>query len=203
MEGDSVTLNPDLTDIQRDEQIQWRFGNIRIAKVIMNIIRYDNDERFRDRLKLDQTGSLTISDIRTTDSGLYQLRTIIRNKEFIKRFNVTVDVPDTHPTSQTPSQSPPQSPSQSPPQSPSRSHPPHPPPPPPPPPPLSVSLIVLISSSAAGSILAVIMIFCMCRKHRDTVEDETHADATLYTHTGQMMKSEMTEVVYTCLITDQ
>ncbi|XP_077081818.1 uncharacterized protein LOC143735497 [Siphateles boraxobius] len=91
MEGDSVTLNPDLTDIQRDEEIQWRFGNIRIARVIMNITRYDNDERFRDRLKLDQTGSLTISDIRNTDSGLYQLSTIIRNKEFIKRFNVTVD----------------------------------------------------------------------------------------------------------------
>ncbi|XDV23349.1 hypothetical protein PO909_027949, partial [Leuciscus waleckii] len=37
MEGDSVTLNPDLTDIQRDEEIVWRFGNGRIAKVIRNI----------------------------------------------------------------------------------------------------------------------------------------------------------------------
>ncbi|KAK7126561.1 hypothetical protein R3I94_017905 [Phoxinus phoxinus] len=182
MEGESVTLNPELTDIQRDEEIEWRFGDSRIARVIMNIPRYDDDEIFRDRLKLDQTGSLTISDIRTTDSGLYKLRTIIGNKEIIKRFNVTVDavtVRDPHPTSHPA----PQSPS------------PHPP----------VSLIVLISSSAAGSlmIMAVIMIFCMCRKHKDTVEDETHADATLYKHTGQMMKSEMTEVVYTCLITDQ
>ncbi|XDV23360.1 hypothetical protein PO909_027956, partial [Leuciscus waleckii] len=91
MERDSVTLNPDLTDIQRDDEIVWRFGNIRIATVIMNNPRYDNNERFRDRLKLDQTGSLTISDIRTTDSGLYQLRTIIENKEFIKRFKVTVN----------------------------------------------------------------------------------------------------------------
>ncbi|KAK7136759.1 hypothetical protein R3I93_016959 [Phoxinus phoxinus] len=91
MEGESVTLNPELTDIQRDKEILWRFGDSRIARVIRNIPRYDVDERFRDRLKLDQTGSLTISDIRTTDSGLYQLRTIIGNKEFTKRFNVTVD----------------------------------------------------------------------------------------------------------------
>ena len=42
MEGDSVTLNPDLTDIQRDDEIQWRSENIRITK-IMNITKEDSE----------------------------------------------------------------------------------------------------------------------------------------------------------------
>ncbi|KAG1928760.1 hypothetical protein F2P79_023417 [Pimephales promelas] len=142
MEGDCVTLNSELTDTQIVENIVWRFNNSRIATGIKNI-QYDNDERFKDRLKLDQTGSLTISDIRTTDCGLYKLRIFISNEEFIRKFNVTVNVPDSHPPSYP------------------TSHP-H------PPPPVSVSHIVLISS-AVGSlmIVAVIMIFCMCRKHKD------------------------------------
>jgi len=90
MEGDCVTLNSELTDTQIVENIVWRFNNSRIATGIKNI-QYDNDERFKDRLKLDQTGSLTISDIRTTDCGLYKLRTFISNEEFIRKFNVTVN----------------------------------------------------------------------------------------------------------------
>ncbi|ROL55351.1 hypothetical protein DPX16_4819 [Anabarilius grahami] len=86
--GESVTLN---TGVPRthDDLIEWRFNSIRIA--IANILEYDNDERFRDRLKLDpQTGSLTITNTRTTDSGEYKLSIIVGNKDIIKRFNVTV-----------------------------------------------------------------------------------------------------------------
>ncbi|KAL0160925.1 hypothetical protein M9458_044650, partial [Cirrhinus mrigala] len=42
MERDSVILNPELTDIESDEEIEWRFENIRIAKVNKGIPTYDN-----------------------------------------------------------------------------------------------------------------------------------------------------------------
>ncbi|XDV26619.1 hypothetical protein PO909_030275, partial [Leuciscus waleckii] len=81
IEGDSVTLNSDLTEMKNDV-IQWKFGyeNILIAEINKradSITVYDDvlDGRFRDRLKLDkQTGSLTITNIRTEEMGLYTLQ---------------------------------------------------------------------------------------------------------------------------------
>ncbi len=68
-EGDSVTGVP---EILKDEEIEWRFNDTRIARVIENNVTYD-DVRFTDRLQLDnQTGDLKITDIRSTDSGLYK-----------------------------------------------------------------------------------------------------------------------------------
>ncbi len=93
MEGDSVTLHTDVTVTQQD-RINWYFNKSRIAKIIVNLSRCtdvqceDADERFRDRLELDhQTGSLTITNTRTTDSGLYKV-TISSWRE--KTFNVSV-----------------------------------------------------------------------------------------------------------------
>ncbi|XP_058616729.1 SLAM family member 5-like isoform X2 [Onychostoma macrolepis] len=96
MEGDSVTLNSDLTEIQTDDLITWMFG--RPETLIAQINKEEGifstsdgpDERFRDKLKLDhQTGSLTITNTRTTDSGRYQI--IISGwKKKTYRFRVTV-----------------------------------------------------------------------------------------------------------------
>ncbi|XP_043078571.1 uncharacterized protein si:rp71-36a1.1 isoform X3 [Puntigrus tetrazona] len=73
-EGDSVTLHTDVTEIKTDEEIEWRFNSSRIARMIKNDAVYDNDVKFRDRLKMDiQTGDLKITDFRITDSGLYKL----------------------------------------------------------------------------------------------------------------------------------
>ncbi|XP_050951569.1 CD48 antigen-like [Labeo rohita] len=95
MEGDSVTLHTD-TDIQRnDAVIEWMFGAENPDTVIAEINRAANisdvtDERFRDRVKMDsQTGSVTITNIRTTDSGLYKIE-ITKNAVVDKTFNVTV-----------------------------------------------------------------------------------------------------------------
>uniref|UniRef100_A0A672KMD3 Immunoglobulin domain-containing protein n=1 Tax=Sinocyclocheilus grahami TaxID=75366 RepID=A0A672KMD3_SINGR len=98
MEGDSVTLNTDVTEIQRDDQILWMFklqnSETRIAEIYKQIISiYDNkenNERFRDKLLMDnQTGSLTIRNIRSEHTGLYEL-TVISGKTSLKSFSVTV-----------------------------------------------------------------------------------------------------------------
>ncbi|XP_016408625.1 uncharacterized protein LOC107740643 [Sinocyclocheilus rhinocerous] len=91
-EGDSVTLNPDVTEKQKYLLIQWMFGSTRIAEVnrlTQTSYTYDADGRFRDRLKLDPTGSLTITNTRTTDSGLYQLATVNRETSYMD-YDVTV-----------------------------------------------------------------------------------------------------------------
>ncbi|XDV22625.1 hypothetical protein PO909_027484, partial [Leuciscus waleckii] len=74
-EGDSIILHTNVTDIHRNiHHIEWRFGpdSTLIADWFTEIIYHE--QMFRDRIQMDsQTGSLTIRNIRTTDSGLYQL----------------------------------------------------------------------------------------------------------------------------------
>ncbi|XP_048027292.1 uncharacterized protein LOC125255831 [Megalobrama amblycephala] len=96
-EGDSVTLNSDLTEMKDDDVIQWRFRNetTLIAEINKRVDRftvYDDvlDGRFRDRLKLDnQTGSLTITNITDEHAGDYVLA-INGAKRSYKAFRVSV-----------------------------------------------------------------------------------------------------------------
>ncbi|XP_067271520.1 SLAM family member 5-like [Pseudorasbora parva] len=99
-EGDSVTLNSDLTDIDDEDLILWRFGanNTLIAAIDVldeSIAVYDvPDGRFRDRLKLDhQTGSLTITNISTEHAGDYQLKTNRMRKSFSLTVYARLPVP--------------------------------------------------------------------------------------------------------------
>ncbi|XP_077081477.1 uncharacterized protein LOC143735249 isoform X4 [Siphateles boraxobius] len=92
MEGDSVTLQTDVKTTQHN-RIKWYFNNIRIAQITGHQSKICTDvqceERFRDRLKLDhQTGSLTITNTRNTDSGEYKLQILSKNSG--KIFYVTV-----------------------------------------------------------------------------------------------------------------
>ncbi|XDV24127.1 hypothetical protein PO909_028387 [Leuciscus waleckii] len=97
MEGDSVTLNSDLTEIHEDDEIVWKYGaeNSLIAKIskaagISSKSDDVPDGRFRDRLKLDdQTGSLTITNTTTEHAGDYQLD-INGVKITSKTFSVSV-----------------------------------------------------------------------------------------------------------------
>uniref|UniRef100_A0A8C1KLQ9 Ig-like domain-containing protein n=1 Tax=Cyprinus carpio TaxID=7962 RepID=A0A8C1KLQ9_CYPCA len=97
-EGDSVTLHTDVKTNQQ-EDIKWYFNDTRIAQISGDLSKICTDvqcnegtERFRDRLKLDhQTGSLTITNITNTDSGLYELKIISSSTSSDKNFNVAVN----------------------------------------------------------------------------------------------------------------
>ncbi|XP_026105525.1 carcinoembryonic antigen-related cell adhesion molecule 1-like [Carassius auratus] len=93
-EGESVTLDPGETKSPNDV-MTWYFNDILIAEIPgdqSKICTDDQcDERFRDRLKLDhQTGSLTITNITNTDSGIYHLQINSSRISIIKSFSVTV-----------------------------------------------------------------------------------------------------------------
>ncbi|KAK7126528.1 hypothetical protein R3I94_017878 [Phoxinus phoxinus] len=79
MEGDSVILHTDVTQIHEEDHIQWNFRDKKsLAEIIIKNRIFSTsdvpDERFRDRLKLDnETGSLTITNTTTEHTGVYKL----------------------------------------------------------------------------------------------------------------------------------
>ncbi len=77
MEGDSVTLKSGVTDVHINDIIEWRFNGNSIDKS-------------GDTLQLDsQTRDLKISNIRTTDSGLYKVKiSSPRGSPPVMEFNV-------------------------------------------------------------------------------------------------------------------
>uniref|UniRef100_A0A8C1QT00 Immunoglobulin V-set domain-containing protein n=1 Tax=Cyprinus carpio TaxID=7962 RepID=A0A8C1QT00_CYPCA len=88
MEGDSVTLHTDITKKEHDK-VLWYFEDTRIALINgrpNTSCLYDGEGgRFRDRLKVDyETGSLTITDIRSEHTGRYEAE-IIRSESSGKR----------------------------------------------------------------------------------------------------------------------
>ncbi|XP_073793379.1 uncharacterized protein isoform X1 [Danio rerio] len=92
MVGESVTL-----EIQRDGDIEWKFKphNILIAQISSNKITLHENVlggSFRGRLKLDQTGSLTINNTRITDTGDYEV-IITRTGILLDIFRLTVHAP--------------------------------------------------------------------------------------------------------------
>ncbi|XP_050951460.1 uncharacterized protein LOC127154101 [Labeo rohita] len=100
-EGDSVTLRTGVTETQKHDLIQWTFGPVNpdnlIAEMNMKIhkITFSSDDIYKGRIHLEnQTGSLTIRDVRTTDAGVYQLQISNSKETLYKRFNVFVAIPE-------------------------------------------------------------------------------------------------------------
>ncbi|XP_050957125.1 uncharacterized protein LOC127158010 [Labeo rohita] len=100
-EGKSVTLQTGVSELQKYDVILWMFGPLSPDTLLAEInitlhkISYTEDVRLRDRLQLDdQTGSLTITDTRSTDTGVYQLQITNSEETSYKRYNVYVTVPE-------------------------------------------------------------------------------------------------------------
>uniref|UniRef100_A0A8C2GYL3 Ig-like domain-containing protein n=1 Tax=Cyprinus carpio TaxID=7962 RepID=A0A8C2GYL3_CYPCA len=97
-EGDSVSLNTGVSEVQRNDHILWMFNvnnsDTRIAEIHKQVIdMYDSNKIFGDRLQMDsRTGSLIIRNIRTEHSGLYKLQ-IIKAGVTYKSFSVAVYAP--------------------------------------------------------------------------------------------------------------
>ncbi|XDV23436.1 hypothetical protein PO909_028014 [Leuciscus waleckii] len=96
MAGECLVLITDFK-VVRDEKVEWRFED-KILKTGMNgdisKTSYGADVRFRGRLELHhQTGSLTIKDTRTSDTGVYHLN-ICSGKNICWEFSVTVSGSD-------------------------------------------------------------------------------------------------------------
>uniref|UniRef100_A0A9J7XJ93 Ig-like domain-containing protein n=1 Tax=Cyprinus carpio carpio TaxID=630221 RepID=A0A9J7XJ93_CYPCA len=100
-EGDSVTLYINVTEIQKDKNMLWIYGAEKsiIAEINRKYELFSTsdgpDGRFRDRLKLDkQTGSLTITNITTRHTGVYQLEIAgARTKTFSVSVYARLSVP--------------------------------------------------------------------------------------------------------------
>ncbi|XP_073793330.1 uncharacterized protein [Danio rerio] len=74
MEGDSVTLNLDPNQRQGFNKIEWKFGDTFLVRARNAYVPsyLDQTVMFRGRLHLNKTGSLTISNLRTNFTGLYE-----------------------------------------------------------------------------------------------------------------------------------
>lgn len=95
--GETVTLNTGVTAIQSFDVLQWRFGELYtegtnpftvIAKLneTNNFDYICHDKTVRHGVKLDQqNGYLTISDIRSTDFGIYKLNISRNGKNMISK----------------------------------------------------------------------------------------------------------------------
>ncbi|KAI2646923.1 SLAM family member 6 [Labeo rohita] len=72
-EGEYITLDTGvITD--KNDLIMWYFNGKRLAYFTGGPEIWKSPSRFSKRLQLDyQTGSLNITNIKTTDSGLYKL----------------------------------------------------------------------------------------------------------------------------------
>ncbi len=94
MEGDSVTFYPDSNELLVDDLIEWSFRNenLCVTKITDAEMITCDDKSFGERFKLDRrTGTLTIRNISTKDTGHYEFaKTRSGNLEAFKCFGAIV-----------------------------------------------------------------------------------------------------------------
>ncbi|KAF4096307.1 hypothetical protein G5714_022276 [Onychostoma macrolepis] len=95
MEGDVLRLHPGVPELKQDVQILWSYErdnlSTRVAQIYQGKIYTSYDERFSGRVQLDRkTGVLTISNIRTNESGPFEAFIVINTKISKRKFSVDV-----------------------------------------------------------------------------------------------------------------
>ncbi|XP_077093937.1 uncharacterized protein LOC143746090 [Siphateles boraxobius] len=95
IEGDSLTLQADFTETQKDGIAEWKVNETRIAIInkATGKVEYSDVKlmmMFSGRLNLDQTGFLTIWNIRIKHSGEYEVESISSVRTKSKKFKVFV-----------------------------------------------------------------------------------------------------------------
>ncbi|KAK2906702.1 hypothetical protein Q8A67_005687 [Cirrhinus molitorella] len=95
IEGDSLTLLTDFTEMQKDGLTEWKVNNTYIATINKGTgkVEYSDDKlmmMFSGRLNLDQTGFLTIWNIRIKHSGEYKVESSSSAGSKSKTFKVIV-----------------------------------------------------------------------------------------------------------------
>ncbi|KAA0711839.1 hypothetical protein E1301_Tti023532 [Triplophysa tibetana] len=98
LEGDSVTLHTNLTDIQINDEIRWRFGpdgsSSLLVHIDQNVPSYKDSAEgtFTDRLQIlnIKTGDLTIKNMRIKHSGLYKAQIVRPTGVTQRKFSIEV-----------------------------------------------------------------------------------------------------------------
>ncbi|XP_067301637.1 uncharacterized protein [Pseudorasbora parva] len=101
-EGGFLNLDPGLRDLSGDVQILWTFESgtqsTRVAQMYQGKVYTHYDKRLTGRVQLDrETGILTITAIRTDESGLYKAVIIVNKKVTVQKYKVDVYAPVSEP----------------------------------------------------------------------------------------------------------
>lgn len=94
-EGGFLNLHPGLHDLNGDVQILWTFESdrqsTRVAQMYQGKIYTHYDKRLTGRVQLARdTGILSISDIRTNESGQYKAVNIVNKKVTVQTYEVEI-----------------------------------------------------------------------------------------------------------------
>lgn len=94
--GEPVTLHTEITDIPKDDVIEWTFQDTALAKSdrqAKKSLTYNKEDlTFKDRLQLNtESGDLRINNFKPEMSGLYKVKITKSTYTLQKTFSVTLD----------------------------------------------------------------------------------------------------------------